>query len=213
MLKRNLDDYLEKYQDISSHQLTRINDYLSQCNFTEKDFKKLDKELDRIASIEHEIIKMIFYIIPESTPRPRLNMMHGNFYVKNASSNNQFMKLVVNKEEDIFKYIHTPCKFKCRLYFPIPSTMNKVDKLLAELGAIRPVNNKDWDNLGKTYSDMIQKWLLFNDALIVKGVSEKYYSFKPRVEIEIDYLLDYDCNFNKKHIESTKVYKRDNNIQ
>ena len=53
--------------------------------------------------------------------------------------------------KDFNKYIYRNCEFECRLYFPIPAGMNKVDTLLAEVGAIRPVNNKDWDNLGKTY--------------------------------------------------------------
>ena len=212
MLKKNLDLYKERYATISKNQLKRINEFISNSKFSNKDLGKFEEKLDYIVNIPRETIKIIFYIIPEVTPRPRLNFKHGNFYVRNAKTNNDFMKLVINNEEDFNKYIYRNCEFECRLYFPIPAGMNKVDTLLAEVGAIRPVNNKDWDNLGKTYSDLIQKWLLLNDSLVVSGTSKKFYSLKPRVEIELEYLTEYDCKFNQKQIENTKVYKREFDI-
>lgn len=207
MLKKNLDLYKEKYRDISNDQIIRIHNFLKENKFTEKDFKKFDKEFYRILNIEKETIKMVFNIVPESTPRPRLNFSHGNFYVKNARSNNDFLKMVVNKEEILKDLICTPCTFICKMYFPIPENMNKVEKLLAEMEVIKPANNKDWDNLGKTYSDMIQKWLLLNDSLITIGTSEKYWSLKPRVEIYITYLKEFDCKYNQKSIENSKIYQ------
>lgn len=213
MLKKNLEEYSSKFKHISKNQLERIQDYIDNSNFSEKDLKKFEKEYVRINNIETEILKMIFYIIPESTPRPRMNFSHGNFYVKNARSNNDFVKILMDKEKFLKEYfIYTPCYFQCDMYFPIPTNMSKSDTLLAELGIIRPCNNKDWDNLGKTYSDMIQKWLLLNDSLVVSGTSKKFYSLKPRVEIELEYLTEYDCKFNQKQIENTKVYKREFDI-
>lgn len=207
MLKKNLDLYKDKFQDVSKDKKERIRTFLKESRFSQKDLEKFDSEFNRILNLERETLKLVFYIIPESTPRPRLNFKHGNFYVKNASSNNQFVKVLVEKEELLQNYIVTPCYFTTKLYFPIPSGMNKVDTLLAEMEMIQPPINKDWDNLGKTYSDMIQKWLLINDSLITKGTSEKYWSLKPRVEIYIDYLIDFDCKFNKRLVESTKAYK------
>lgn len=207
MEKKNLDLYKEKYKDISSNQIKRIKKFLEENNFSSKDFKKFDDEFNRILNIKKETIKLVFDIIPESTPRPRLNFRNGNFYVKNAHSNNEFIRVLVEKEELLQNLIYTPCEFMCKLYFPIPSGMNKVEKLLAEVGVIKPPINKDWDNLGKTYSDMVQKWLLLNDSLITKGISEKYWSLKPRVEIYITYLIVFDCKFNKRLVESTKAYK------
>ena len=207
MLKKNTDLYKEKYDQVSNDQLERINEFLIENKFSKKDIDKFNKEFDRILNLKRETLKMVFNIIPESTPRPRLNFKHGNFYVKNAHSNNEFLRLLVDKEECLQNYITTPCYFTCKMYFPIPSNMNKIEKLLAEVGAIQPPINKDWDNLGKTYSDMVQKWLLISDALITKGTSEKYWSLKPRVEIYIDYLTEYDCKFNQKLIEKSKAYQ------
>ena len=54
---------------------------------------------------------------------------------------------------------------------------------------------------------MIQRILILNDNIITKGSTEKYYSVKPRVEIDIKYQLGYDSKFNKRRMESTKAYK------
>ena len=49
---------------------------------------------------------------------------------------------------------------------------------------------------------MCQGFLLYDDSLIVEGVSKKYYSVKPRIEIKIKYMEDYDSSFNKKKIKT-----------
>ena len=69
------------------------------------------------------------------------------------------------------------------------------------MGLIYPINKPDWDNLGKTYSDMIQDYLIADDALIIKGTSEKFYSIKPRIEIEIEYMEDFDSTFNRNKMK------------
>ena len=208
MFKRNLDEYKEKYQDIPKDRIERIQSYIDKVGFSSKDLEKFDKEVKRIKSIGWDSIKLIFYIIPEATPRPKANITKGIFYVKNASSNNRYLKLVVDREDVLKGFIKTPCYFHCKLYFPIPKNLSRVDTLLAEMGFIRPPIQKDWDNLGKTYSDMIQRWLLINDSLIISGASEKFWSLKPRVEITIDYMQDYDCKHNKRNIENSKTYQR-----
>ena len=54
---------------------------------------------------------------------------------------------------------------------------------------------------------MVQKYLLLNDSLITDGSVKKRYSLKPRVEITITYLLNYDCLYNKRVIENSKAFK------
>ena len=78
--------------------------------------------------------------------------------------------------------------------------MTKSEQILAEMGLIRPISKPDWDNLGKSYSDMIQGVLIQDDSLIIEGVSRKFYSAKPRVEITIEYLKDFDSKFNENKI-------------
>ena len=206
MKKENLKLYAEKYRNIDSDLKKRIYEYIKSHRFSSKDFEELDKDIDRILNIDKEIIKIVLDIIPEPTPRPRLNFRNGNFYVANAKTNNEFFRVLVSKEELLQDKIYTPVTFTCNTYFPIPSGMNKKEVILAELGLIRPPITKDWDNLGKTYSDMVQKWLLINDGLITKGTSEKFWSLKPRVEITLEYLTEFDCKYNERLITKSKSY-------
>ena len=206
MKKENLKLYAEKYRNIDSDLKKRIYEYIESHRFSSKDFEELDKDIDRILNIDKEIIKIVLDIIPEPTPRPRLNFRNGNFYVSNAKTNNEFFRVLVSKEELLQDKIYTPVTFTCNTYFPIPSGMNKKEVILAELGLIKPPITKDWDNLGKTYSDMVQKWLLINDGLITKGTSEKFWSLKPRVEITLEYLTEFDCKYNERLITKSKSY-------
>ena len=91
--------------------------------------------------------------------------------------------------------------FHSKVYIPTPESMKTEDKILAEMGYIRPLSKPDFDNVAKTYADMIQDSLILDDALIIKGISEKYYSIKPRIEIDIKYMKEFDSIFNKKKIE------------
>ena len=79
--------------------------------------------------------------------------------------------------------------------------MNTVEKICAELGFISPISKPDWDNLAKTYCDMIQGLVLYDDSLIVEGSLIKKYSTKPRIEIELEYMETYDSQFNNKKMK------------
>jgi Holliday junction resolvase RusA-like endonuclease len=92
--------------------------------------------------------------------------------------------------------------------------MRLVDQVLAEMGLIRPLKKPDFDNLAKTYSDMVQGVLLYDDALIIEGISRKWYSCKPRIEIKFKYMTSYDSDYNKKRIlkaEEIAQNKRERN--
>ena len=79
--------------------------------------------------------------------------------------------------------------------------MNQIEKVLAEIGLIRPISKPDWDNVGKAYCDMLQGLILYDDSLIVEGVSKKYYSMKPRIEITISYMKEHDSGYNRKKMK------------
>ena len=208
MKHKNIAKYLDKYKYISKDQLERINDFLIKKPFTKKDSELFYNAIEQIMSIEENYIKIVLDIIPEPTPRPRMSRF-GTFYVKNTRTNNEFIKCIVNEDKDLYHYVTTPCRFIVENYFPIPSSMTKVETLLAELKLGDFVSLPDWDNLGKTYSDMIQKYILANDSLITEGISRKFYSLKPRVEITIIYKTKHTLNYSKRLIERSKSYKKD----
>ena len=207
MKPKNLQRYEREYRWIDDDAYQRLINYIKNHNLRKSDITLLQKEIKRISKISWNYLKIILDILPEPTPRPRFTSF-GHFYVKNAHTNNTFVKHMVQSDKDLYHYITTPCHFIVKNYFPIPKAFSRVNTILAELGCIEMIGRPDWDNLGKTYSDMIQKWILSDDALIIHGESYKYYSLKPRVEILIEYKESHSCKRNKQLVEQSTFFQQ-----
>lgn len=192
--------YNEKYNYLPDSYDDQLKYLITKTGINESDIKD---EIERITSIQWEEINMSFPIIPYPTPRPR-SSSNGIFYVEGARENWNYMKQSIESK----KVISTAVIFRVDCYFPIPDTMNRKEKILAQMGYIKPLSGGDWDNLGKTYSDAIQQILIINDNIIIDGRCTKNYCIKPRVDIHIEYQLDYDCSYNRRKIESTVSYKK-----
>ena len=104
-------------------------------------------------------------------------------------------------------FITGALKVDCRCYIKTPSSFSKSDTIIAELGYIRPISKPDWDNLGKTYSDMLTDVLILDDAHIVDGRCSKYYSLHPRIEMDIKYQLEPDSKYNERKINNINERK------
>lgn len=193
------DKYNELYGDIPENELEQF-EYLLREITPKRGFKfDFSKEIDRILHIPWKRLNFTLYMIPKGAPRPRQG--RGNhFYVKGAADHKKFFNEFYKQWKDHPK-IETGCKITTISYLPIPSTMARYEMVLAQLGLIRPWNMPDFDNLIKTYCDMIQDTLLKNDSLVIEGTSKKYYSIKPRVEFTIEYMEGYDSVFNKKKMK------------
>lgn len=205
MTKKDIREYDEKYGLVPTDKEERLKFLMSQAKNAEKTFAPVDGEIKRIQGIKWKTVKYVIYLIPKASPRPRRSL-NGHFYVNGAADNKRFFKNFYKETLDI-PIIDTPCKFYCDSYLPIPSDMSLVNQVLAELGLIRPVKKPDFDNLAKTYSDMTQGVLLFDDALIIEGISRKWYSCKPRIEITFKYMEDFDSDYNKKKILKTSRHE------
>ena len=190
-------EYLEEFGDVPKDSIGRL-DYilkdakLSRCKTTVYD------EIKRINSIKWNKVSYTIYLLPKATPRPRLGK-GGVFYDKGSKNNKKIMERYI-KEQDI-NLITTSVKFNCTTYYPIPKSMNIIEKILSELGFIRPLSKPDWDNVAKAYCDMIIGYLIYDDSQIIEGTSSKFYSSKPRIEIELEYMEDYDSVFNRRKFE------------
>lgn len=194
-------EYLEKYGDVSKDFTVRISDILSNIK-SNKIKSRLTEEIRKCLNKKWEKISFVIYLEPKATPRPRHNRASNIFYVKGAANNKKRFEKFLSKLE--YEQIVTPTKFTCVSYLPIPKSMNMLDTLLCELGLGYPMKKPDWDNLGKTYSDMIQGKLLSDDAIIVEGISKKFYSTKPRIEITLEYMTEFDIMYNKIKYEKRK---------
>lgn len=190
--------YEEKYGATPTEKEDRLNFIIRNARSKEKTITAVKEEAAKIKKIKWKKVSYTIYLVPKATPRPRTSA-RGFFYVSGAADNKKFFKKFY-KENINTPMIKTPCKFYCDSYLPFTSDMSIPIQLLSELGLIRPIKKPDFDNLAKTYSDMIQGVLLFDDSLIIEGVSRKWYSCKPRIEITIKYMESFDSTYNEKRI-------------
>ena len=204
-MKKRIKEYNEKYDHIPNNFTERFNYIIHELKLTLKDISIIKKALLQIRKVKWETIDFVFYFYPQATARPRVGKKRI-FYVKDAKNYNDIFKDFIDTSDELHHIITTPCRFYCDLYMRIPENLSKIEKIIAELQGICAIIKPDWDNGGKTYSDMIQKHLLLDDCLIVDGRVRKFYSFKPRIELHIEYMEKYDCKFNKKKVEKWKTY-------
>ena len=192
-------DYDKKYGMVSPDQQERIEEMLFRTIRKPKMLHNIMSRLTEIQNIKWNSISFCIYTDPKATPRPRINNFTHTFYVKGAANNGKQFKKWMDTIEHPF--ISTPFKFQCDTYSQTPKSMNKVDTILAEFGLVRPISRPDWDNLGKTYSDMIHESLILDDSLIIDGRVRKFYSIRPRVEIFIEYMDRYDSSYNENKMK------------
>lgn len=194
-------EYKKEYGKIPRNETARFSHLMSKLNINSRMSSAIFDRINTISNIEWKHYDFTIYLVPKATPRPRHSIITNTFYVSGAKDNKDiFRKSISNLDIEL---ITTPCKFTCISYLPIPKSMSKVETMLAEMGFIRPISKPDFDNLAKTYSDMIQGTLLYDDSLIIEGVSKKFYSAKPRVEIHIEYMEQHDSIYNE-----TKMRKK-----
>lgn len=205
-LKTKLIEYRKLYSHLPENKKDLLLQIIKDCKLNSDDIPKLRETYKRFIKRKTEKISFILYLTPEPTPRPRTSFKTKVFYVRQSGENHGLFTEIVNEIGNL-PIITTACKYRLNSYLPIPQAMNKYEKFFSELGLIQPESVPDWDNLGKAYSDMIQKNLLLNDNLIVDGRSVKYYSLRPRIEMELEYYVDYSCTFLRKKIENSRFYQ------
>ena len=188
---------MKEYDNIPLNSDDIVNTLLENLSLSKLD--EIEKKIKKTKKIEWKTIHIILDLEPKATPRPRYSGRTGTFYVKGAHSNKVFFKKYISDKD--LPFITGALKVDCRCYIKTPSSFSKSDTIIAELGYIRPISKPDWDNVGKAYCDMLQGLILYDDSLIVEGVSKKYYSMKPRIEITISYMKEHDSGYNRKKMK------------
>lgn len=187
------------YQQKFGHVPEDLSDRISYILSSKKRLKgKVDimPEIERINNIKWHDINLVVYLLPKATPRPRTNYSNKVFYVSGALNNKKKFEKIVKSLN--LPLIETPIIVDIKCYFPTPSSMSVLEKLVSEFGFIRPITKPDWDNVAKTYCDAIQSSLIKDDSLIIDGRCRKYYSVKPRIEMKLSYMEEHDSIFNSK---------------
>jgi Holliday junction resolvase RusA-like endonuclease len=73
-----------------------------------------------------------------------------------------------------------------KAYFSIPKSGSKKTHAMMENGELRPTKRPDIDNIIKGVADALNKIAYHDDSQIVRIKAEKFYSYNPRVEVEVD---------------------------
>lgn len=205
--------YAEKYKDLPDDEDELLRYVLDKCNVN---VDKLTEEANKIDEMEWGMVEFDLPMIPMPSPRPR-HTRSGHTYVEGAAEIKDYFRNYVHKTFDDkingliigHDIINTRVEIYLDMYIATPTaSMSKLEIALAQLKKIRPIGNGDWDNLAKTYCDMIQDILIYNDNIIVSGTVNKYYSIKPKIYITLYYQKDFDSKFNKRKILTSKSYKK-----
>ena len=188
-IKEIQEQYTSDYQDIPRDSEARLQYLIKEFNISDK----LQEEAQVIKqSIFQDMVydeyTIILYEEPVGKPRPRFKRIRGKNQVYSGNEyykKKAFKEILTQEDLDQFKnkLISTPCTISYNAYLKTPSTFNKLDTLLAEIGVIRPLNKPDWDNIGKEYSDLFNELVWIDDIVVISATVNKFYSILPRIEI------------------------------
>lgn len=197
-------DYYNKYSMIPDDFNERLEWMCEKYKINNtKALKILNARNFIINNLNYSNFKIILFEEPEGAPRPRFKLINRYNLANEAITNGQFIKVysITGAEDRRFmkqlltsgelqkfqELLYTPCNVEFISYFKTPSYYNTTETFLAEIGLDRSISKPDWDNIGKKYSDMMNGNIWLDDRLVVDGIVRKFYSIKPRIEINISF--------------------------
>lgn len=201
--KQKLIEYHDKYGNIPKGYIERLEWLYETLNIDDKKSDEIIRARENfINTTYYKTINIIFYEIPEYTPRPRARIINKAGVINAATGNNSFIQVYSitgrqNREymqmytkqnlSELEQLLCTPCDIEYNTYFPTPSYYNKTQIFLAEIGLDRPIMKPDFDNIEKSYADAFTGNIWIDDIVVVDASFHKYYSVLPRVEIVLKY--------------------------
>lgn len=184
--------YNDEFKDIPDDQEGRLKYILGKKVDNKKYNEAIILEAKKIKKIKYNTIKFTMWRIVRPSARPRVTRQQGfmRMYVPRAAENSEWFGRFAKENE--LPPIDTPCDVTMRIYEKTPGSFSIKNKVLSELGLIRPWKRTgDFDNYAKTIGDMMQNGMLKDDCLIIDSHQHLYYSIKPRAEIEIKYMKSF----------------------
>ncbi len=103
---------------------------------------------------------------------------------KQSKDYKQFVSLIARQHAPKTK-LEGALSVRMKIYRQIPKSTTKKDKALFLAGIKRPVVKADIDNYTKGVLDALNNIIYHDDSQVVDLYASKFYSDKPRVEIEI----------------------------
>lgn len=136
------------------------------------------------------MIRFTVYGIPVAQGRPRATNINGHVVVYDPGKSKRYkdyIRLAASNHAPE-KLLEGPIALWVKVYRPIPKSFSKKKQKLAEIGRIRPTTKPDVSNYIKIIEDALNGVIWKDDSQIVRLLVDKYYSEKPRIEIEVEEL-------------------------
>lgn len=151
--------------------------------------KILDSLEKEFTEVDWKSISFTYLGEPKAQTRPRATRVGGGIRMYDQSSDikSSLANAVIMQLGKDFRPLTGSLSFELKFYRSYPKSFSKKKQILAEMGILRPNKKPDIDNYEKLVYDAIKGILYHDDGLVVKSVSEKFYSIKPRVEITVWY--------------------------
>ena len=226
--KQKILEYYDKYNHIPKGYIERLEWLYETLNIDDKKSDEILRARENfINTTYYKTINLVFYEIPEYTPRPRARIINRAGVINAATGNNSFIQVYSitgrqNREymemytkqnlSELEQLLCTPCDIEYNTYFPTPSYYNKTQIFLAEIGLDRPIIKPDFDNIEKSDADAFTGNIWIDDIVVVDASFHKYYSVLPRVEIILKYSNQLCNNHQYKSMINRKDFTDEMNV-
>ncbi|MBT2601403.1 MULTISPECIES: RusA family crossover junction endodeoxyribonuclease [unclassified Oceanobacillus] len=127
---------------------------------------------------------------PVSQGRPRAGKRGSKIIMydpKESKEYKQYVALIAKQYAPKIPY-EGPLSVRLKIYRQIPKSTTKKDRALYIEGIKRPVVKPDTDNYTKAVLDALNGIIFKDDSQVTDLFASKYYSDKPRIEIDIQEL-------------------------
>jgi Holliday junction resolvase RusA-like endonuclease len=124
---------------------------------------------------------------PVAQGRPRATTINGRvrmFDPAKSRSFKEYVKLAASQHAPN-ELLTGPLNVHVKIYRNIPKSFSKKKTEEAETGVLRPVTKPDVDNYYKGIGDALNEVIWKDDSQVVSLIVEKFYSKRPRAEIQI----------------------------
>ncbi|EGT3757647.1 TPA: RusA family crossover junction endodeoxyribonuclease [Clostridioides difficile] len=133
----------------------------------------------------------VFLVIdgePVGKERPRMNSITKRTYTPNKTRDyEELIKWLYQSK--VKHYFEGYIKMTLRCYYSIAKSNSKKVKEQKINNVLRPSKKPDIDNVVKIIADSLNEIAYKDDTQIVEVVASKYYSDKPRVEVELEDII------------------------
>jgi len=134
--------------------------------------------------MEENKISFIIPGEPQGKLRPRWSP-HGTYTPTKTVNYETYIKEMFVISYPDFIPLEGALRMHLTAWLMIPRRASKKKQKLMEERIIRPAKKPDFDNIIKAAADALESLAYKNDNQIVTCIIHKFYSIKPRLEIEI----------------------------